>query len=103
MSDTPPIDPHMAMQVRPGRWMTLLLATVGVSAVGVGATACLSLLFMWLFVGPVPSDSHAAKLSSPLLDETLSEEPDSGAELDYGECAVLSQAVCAAWILLSRG
>ena len=84
-------------QVRPGRLMTLLLATLGVSAVGVGSTACLSLLFMWLFVG-TPSASqashHTGKLPAPDLDDTLSEEADSGADLDSG---ALSAQHCAVW------
>ena len=89
-------------QVRPGRLMTLLLATLGVSAVGVGSMACLSLLFMWLFVGSSSTSQpshHTGKLPAPDLEDTLSEEADSGADLDSGASPVLPGAVWAAWLL----
>ena len=73
------------VQVRPGRVLTLVLATAGLTGVGLGSTACLTLLLTWLFVGTAPPAASPGLKGRELGDDVLSsEELDSNAELDSG-------------------
>ena len=74
------------LQARPGRILTVLLATAGLAGVGLGSTACLTLLLAWLFVSAAPTGQPGSKsMADAGLDDALSSEDlGSNPDLDAG-------------------